>query len=185
METLDAPPSRSNAGLIKWVVLTGAESTGKTTLAERLAAYYQTVWVPEYVRLFVERKQALPELTDVPAIAQGHIDTADALARQANRVLLCDTDLISTCLYSTFYYGTCPDWIWRASYTRPAHLYLLAEPDIPWTPDPGQRDGPEARTRLHQQFADELVKRRLPHLRLPGPLDQRLSKAIQAIDRLL
>src|SRR5690606_12547633 len=60
------------------VVLIGAESTGKTTLATHLAAHYRTAWLPEYVRQFVEAKGASPVAEDVPAIARGHLAAARA-----------------------------------------------------------------------------------------------------------
>lgn len=166
------------------IVLTGAESTGKTTLAAQLADHYNTVWLPEYVRTFVE-ENGLPTYEDVARIAQGHLDQEARLLPSASRVLIYDTDLISTCLYSHHYFDRCPTWIEKASYEREADLYLLNEDDFPWVADPGQREGPDIRATLQAQFRHELDRRGLPHLPLNGPVAMRLRTAISAIDALL
>lgn len=169
---------------VKRVVLIGAESTGKTTLAERLAAHYDTVWLPEYLRAYVDQRGTLPVLADIPHIARGHIEREDALAARANRLLFCDTNLVTTVLYSNYYLGATPDAVRRLSYERPYDLYLLTEPDIPWVPDPGQRDGPEVRAHLHSLFVAELDRRGLPYTRVAGTYEERLCTAVAAIDRL-
>jgi len=170
---------------VKRVVLTGAESTGKTTLAQRLAEHYGTVWTPEYVRLFVEEKGRLPEASDVEAIARGHLAAKAALLPKARRVLFLDTDLVSSCVYNAHYFGHCPAWIVEASYARHGDLYLLAAADIPWTPDPGQRESPEVRELLQRRFEAELARRGVPVVTVAGPLEARLRTAVAAVDRLL
>lgn len=177
--------SLSTLAGVKRVVLTGAESTGKTTLARRLAAHYDTVWLPEYLRAYVEQKGALPDLDDIPLIAEGHIEREAALLRQARRVLFLDTDLVTTTVYSDYYLGATPAWVRQASYDRHADLYLLTEPDIPWQPDPGQRDGPEVRAHLHRRFEAELDRRALPFVRLAGAVQERMRTATAAVDALL
>lgn len=173
------------AGRLIRVVLLGAESTGKTTLAACLAAHYQTVWAPEYLREFVERKGALPEPSDTRLIAEGHLAQEAALAPQAHRVLFLDTDLISTCVYHRYYFGTCPPWLERRSAERSADLYLLTDTDIPWMPDPGQRDGPAVRAALHTLFRDELLARGVAHVLVSGSLEVRMATAIRAVDGLM
>ena len=170
---------------VRRVVLTGAESTGKTTLAARLAAAYDTVWVPEYLRRFVAEKGALPGPADMDAVARGHMAAEDALRPQAHRVLFLDTDLLSSCVYNRYYFGHCPAWIVEASRARHADLYLLAGTDIPWAPDPGQRDGPAVRAELQRRFEAELVARGVPFVHLTGTVDARLRRAMQAVDALL
>ena len=170
---------------LKRVVLIGAESTGKTTLAERLAAHYETAWAPEYLRTFVEEKGALPEPDDTLLIAQGHRAQEEALARRAQRLLIYDTDLISTCLYSRYYFGACPPLVEQWSHECCADLYLLTDTDLPWTPDPGQRDGPEVRAALHTLFRHELEARGVPFVLVSGSLEARMETAVRAIDGLL
>lgn len=170
---------------LKRVVLIGAESTGKTTLAERLAAHYDTVWAPEYLRAFVEEKGALPEPGDTLLIARGHRAQEKALARRARRLLVYDTDLISTCVYHRYYFGACPPVVERWSYEHSADLYLFTDTDVPWTPDPGQRDGPDVRAALHELFRRELEARSVAFVRVSGSVAARMATAIRAIDGLL
>ena len=169
---------------IKRVVLIGAESTGKTTLAEALAAHYETVWAPEYLREFVEQKGALPEPSDSRLIAEGHLAQEATFRPQAHRVLFLDTDLISTCVYHRYYFGTTLPWLERRAAERSADLYLLTDIDIPWTPDPGQRDGPAVRAALHAFFLDELLARSLPHVLVSGSTEARMETALRAVKAL-
>ena len=177
------PPASQSSSLYR-VVLTGAESTGKTTLAALLADHYGTIWTPEYVRAFVEEK-GLPTYDDVARIAQGHLDQERHALPRARRLLIYDTDLLSTYLYSHHYFGRCPAWVEQASYDHEADLYLLAGDDIPWMADPGQRESPALRATLQAQFQDELDRRGLPYIFLHGPVATRMETAITAIDALL
>jgi len=172
-------------GTARKVVLLGAESTGKTTLARRLADHYGTVWVPEYARLFVEQEKRQPTYEDVKVIALGHLHAVATMLPQARRVLLCDTDLIATYVYSRYYFGACPDWVELTSYEQHADLYLLTATDIPWEPDPDQRESPEARNRLQIHFVDELQQRGVPYIPILGSPDERLQAAVAAIDHIL
>ncbi len=107
------------------VAVVGSECSSKTTLAAALAAHYQTAWVPEFARQFVMDKGAAPDYEDVEAIARGQIVLEDEKADEASRLLIEDTDLFSTVLYSRHYYGDCPRWIEAALEKRAADLYLV------------------------------------------------------------
>ena len=170
------------------VVLTGAESTGKTTLAKRLADHYNTVWLPEYVRFYVKEyadESGRTTYDDIPRIAEGYLEQERQLLPHAHRVAIYDTDLISNYLYSCHFFERCPAWIEQASYDRAGDLYLLAGDDIPWEDDPGQRGSPEIRAALQIQFREELERRGLPYITLTGAIKSRLHTAISAIDALL
>ena len=167
------------------VVVTGSECSGKTTLAGALAAHYQTIWVPEFARQFVIDKGAAPEYEDVEAIARGQIDLEDERVDDASRLLIKDTDLLSTLLYSRHYYGDCPQWIEGALEKRAADLYLLADIDIPWVPDGEQRDRGERREEMHELFRCALDDRRLTFAEIRGSRGERLKGAVSCIDRLI
>jgi NadR type nicotinamide-nucleotide adenylyltransferase len=182
---METQPGRSRTGLIRRVVVTGSECTGKTTLARSLAGHYHTVWVPEYSREFVVAKRAPVGASDVPAIARGQIASEEALARRANRVLVQDTDLLSTIVYSRHYFGDCPSWIEEALEKRRPDLYLLADIDMPWVPEPDQRDRGDRREEMQGLFRDALRSRNVPFADIRGPEEARLGAATRAVDQMM
>ena len=166
------------------VVVTGSECTGKTTLAMELAEHYGTVWVPEFVRQFVEAKGSAPEYADVEAIARGQIALEDRMTAKAAEVLIQDTDLLSTVVYSQNYYGDCPGWIEEELEKRAGDLYLLADIDVPWSPEGDQRDRGDRREEMHELFRSALGHRGFRFVEISGILPERLEKAIATIDEL-
>ena len=171
-------------GLARRVVLTGSESTGKTTLTADLARHYDAVWVPEYARGYAAWKGAPLDAGDVEPIALGQIAVQDAALQRASRLLLLDTDLVSTAVYAGHYYGRCPDWVTQAVLVRRADLYLLCDIDIPWAADP-QRDRPHEREQLQALFDEALRSRNFPVVRIRGNWRERFDAARTAIDALL
>ena len=91
------------------VVLFGPESSGKTTLSKLLARHYNTVWVPEYAREYLQNKwnneRKTCEISDMLPIAKGQMKSENELAIKADKILICDTDLLETKVYSEEFYG--------------------------------------------------------------------------------
>ena len=166
------------------VCVTGPESTGKTTLARRLAALENTAWVPEASRLYAERVARPLDAADVTPIAHEHIALADAGATRARdrgaRLLVLDTDLLSTVIYARHYYDAAPRWIERAERARRADLYLLCDVDVAWVPD-GVRDRPTDREAMFGQFAHALARRNARVRVVRGGWDERWAIARQAV----
>jgi NadR type nicotinamide-nucleotide adenylyltransferase len=174
------------------VVVTGPESTGKTTLALTLARAYDAPCSPEYSRIYYdERLAADPRATldarDVEPIARGQIAVEDAArAVAAVRGASCvvhDTDLVSTVVYARHYYGACPAWIVDAARARRAALYLLCVPDVPWIPD-AQRDRPAQRDALFDEFRATLDALGCPILEIRGVWALRDARALDAVRAL-
>jgi NadR type nicotinamide-nucleotide adenylyltransferase len=134
------------------ICLTGPESTGKTELATALARELGTVWVPEYAREYAEQHGGDLTAADVEPIARGQIANEERLAPLASRVLLLDTDLISTVVYARYFYGSCPSWIVEEARARRADLYVLLDTDLPWQPDPARSAPGDAREDLFDAF---------------------------------
>ena len=180
------PPVRP--WFVRRVVLTGSESTGKTELAPRLAGHFGTVWSVEYAREHLHRKQRRTgrplDEGDVEPIARGQIELEDRQARKANRLLVLDTDLVSTVVYARHYYGTCPAWIERAARERLATRYLLLRPDVPWIPDP-QRDRGERRDELHALFRDTLAELGASVAEIGGDWPERFRRSVAAVEPIL
>jgi NadR type nicotinamide-nucleotide adenylyltransferase len=170
------------------VAIVGPESTGKTTLARQLAAHYQTLWVPEFARDYLDAKNAerpLDDITlaDIREIARGQVQSEERLARQANRVLFCDTELLTTRLWSEHFFGTCEDWLCRAASERRYDLYLLTDVDMAWVADP-HRAAPHLREQFLDRLRHELQLRERRFVTISGSPDERLRRAIDAIDSL-
>lgn len=168
---------------VKRVAIVGAESTGKTTLAGQLARYYRTVWAEEYGRVYLDMKNAPCELEDISRIARGHIENEDRLAREADRVLILDTELIITTLWSEYFFGECPEWIRREAARRRYDLYLLTSNDVAWVEDP-QRVGPKSRNSFYERVRRELESGDRRFEVVSGTGRERLDQAVRAIDSL-
>jgi NadR type nicotinamide-nucleotide adenylyltransferase len=170
------------------ICVTGPESTGKTTLARRIAELGGVEWVPEAARLYAERKGDALLYSDVSLIAREHLALADAAASRTGagdgRLLVLDTDLLSTVVYSRHYYGVAPRWVERAERLRRADLYLLCDVDVPWTPD-GVRDRPGNREEMFELFRRALQRRGARAIRIRGDWETRWRLAREAVSPLL
>ena len=164
------------------VVITGSESTGKTTLAHDLGAHFEAPWVPEFARSYADAQtlagRKLDE-TDVEPIARGTIERQDVALGLAPPVVFFDTDLVSTVVYARHYYGNCPSWIEAAARHRLGDLYLLCDIDVPWIPD-GVRDVPHQRTYMHTLFSEELNALGARVEVIHGTWAERLERAVAA-----
>jgi NadR type nicotinamide-nucleotide adenylyltransferase len=167
------------------VVLTGSESTGKSRLAAGLAARYAAPCSAEFARAYLEGKGAPLVAADVEPIARGQIATEDAALARAARLVLKDTDLISTVVYARHYYGACPAWIEAAARARRGDLYLLCHADVPWAPDGLQHDRPDRREEIHGLFAAALREFGARCATIRGAWERRRLLAEAAIDALL
>lgn len=163
------------------VVLTGSECVGKTTLAHDLARELGAVRGDEYGREYVDALGRFPDASDVEPIARGQIANQERALREANRVAIFDTDLVSTCVYAQHYYGSCPEWIVDESLRRRGDLYLLLDIDVPWIPDPPNRDRGHMRDAMQQLFRDALRAREIEYVDIRGGWDERRRAAIDAI----
>ncbi|WP_338356388.1 ATP-binding protein [Yeosuana marina] len=171
------------------VVLFGPESTGKTTLSRHLARYYNSVWVPEYAREYLqnkwneERKTCEPK--DLLPIAEGQMLLENKLAKKTDTVLICDTDLLETKVYSEAYYiGSCDPILEKHALENSYDLYFLTYIDTPWEAD-DLRDKPDEREAMFKAFENTLIKYRRPYVLLKGDKKERLELAVKHIDNLL
>jgi HTH-type transcriptional repressor of NAD biosynthesis genes len=171
---------------VRRVCLLGAESTGKTTLASALASAYDTLWNPEYGRVYTEvgRSPGAPwRGWEFEHIARVHCWYEDFLAGLARHVLFCDTDAFTTAVFHEAYLGSAAtgfDDVLERRYD----LYLVCGLDVPFTHD-GWREFEEQRRWMHDRL--------LAHVRasgslwrlLEGPHEARLAAAREAVDELL
>lgn len=170
---------------MKRIVLTGAESTGKSTLARALAAHYNEPCSAEFVRHYVDALEGELQAKDLEPIAHGQLGLEDASAAQAQRLVIHDTNLLSSIIYAEYYFDTKLDWIDAAFLQRDYSLYLLCMPDIRWIADEGQRESPAARDTLHGIFKARLDILQIPYIEISGSSESRLAQAVRAIDAIL
>lgn len=181
------------------IVLTGPESSGKSALARALADHMDGVLVSEYLRDYFDTIGGLT-LEDAIPVAQGQWvreeQGADA-AEEQDKLLVCDTDLVSSLVYSAYYYQdemNSPLWAlwekWSETHMQrllsgpfSPRLYVLCGIDWPWVDD-GQRDAPDLRDRFHCLFEKELQKRGCTYISVSGSLDKRMSAVLAQLVQL-
>jgi NadR type nicotinamide-nucleotide adenylyltransferase len=169
------------------IAIFGPESTGKTRLAEKLAAHFRAPLVAEYAREFWDEHGVIT-LEDMLPIAHRQWQREDEAAASAERLVICDTESLTTTLWSDLLYGSCPEELRRGAEQRTGNyaLYLLLDIDVPFAPDP-QRCFPDPadREKCMRLWRGALERRRLPFELIRGDWAQREQRAIAAIDRLL
>jgi len=166
------------------IVVTGSESTGKTTLAEQLARRYRAELVPEFVREYAEARHGVIDFADHGPIARGQMALEDAAIARGKPLVVQDTDLLSTVVYCEHYFGKCPAWIAEAARERAPDLYLLCEIDVPWVAD-GVRDRGHRRGEMQQLFRAAVNQSGAPVALITGDRSERFARATEAIDALV
>jgi HTH-type transcriptional regulator, transcriptional repressor of NAD biosynthesis genes len=180
MAMWDHLPPQVRPYYVRRVAVVGPESAGKTTLAESLAAALDTAWVPEFGRAFTDGRDARTlTLADFETIARGQIVWEDEIAQRANRVLVCDTELHTTCTWSDMVAGERPPWLTGAARERRYDLFLLLLDDVPWIDDGTRVLGDRRREHLRRlEHELESAGRRVARI---GGGDERLEAALRAI----
>jgi HTH-type transcriptional regulator, transcriptional repressor of NAD biosynthesis genes len=184
-----ALPAAVRAYFCRRVVVVGAESTGTTTLATALAEHYQTTCVPEYGRTWTEIRPG--GLTapwqssefDLVAAEQARLEDAAAGAARVP-VIIADTDVLATAIWHERYVGFSSPALNAFAGERVPDLYILTDCDIPFVDD-GMRDGEHIREWMDGRFRDELAAQPAPWLSVGGTLEDRLTRAIKDIDRMI
>lgn len=167
--------------LVKKIAIVGAESTGKTWLAEHLAQHFNCTWVPEYSRQYLTELEGDYTAADVEAIARGQLKLEDEIAAQATGPwLFCDTNLVVIKVWMDVAYGDTPDWIVQEILNRPYQGYILTDYDIPYEPDP-LREHPEMRDMLTAMYEATLEGFDLPFVKVSGSKQARLQQCIELL----
>lgn len=174
------------------IAVFGPESTGKTMLAERLAAQLGAPLVREYARERWDEQGGVLGLEDMLPVAQEQWRREDAAAEQAGATgapcVVCDTDALTTMLWSDLLYGTAPEALRRGAERRCRGyaLYLLLDTDVPFAPDP-QRCFPDAedREKCRRIWHGALERRGLPYVWIRGDWAARERAALAAIRQAL
>ncbi|WP_103865225.1 AAA family ATPase [Aquimarina sp. I32.4] len=171
------------------VVLFGPECTGKTTLSQQLASYYDTQCVSEYMREYLQEKwnktKKVCVFDDLIPIGEEQMRLENEAATKANKILFCDTNLLELKVYSEAYYdGAVPEKLNKISLENVYDLYLLTYIDIPWVAD-DLRDKPHEREEMFLRFKECLEHNNLPYIVIKGDKTSRFEQAIRHISQLI
>lgn len=169
--------------MIRRISVTGPESTGKSWLAQQLAAHFGEPWAEEYSRDYLNKLNRPYDFDDILLIAQGQFRLEEENAKKACTWLFCDTDFLVTRIWCLVKYGKSHPWIDQMADTHIYDHYLLCNTDLPWEPDP-LREHPELRNELMQLYLDELTLRELPFTVISGKGNDRLQAAVKVLNTI-
>lgn len=163
------------------IVVTGPESTGKTTLAMQLSDHFEGKYIPEFAREYIEKLPRHYTFEDVEAIAREQVSQYDETEEESGKFYFFDTWLIITKVWFHWVYRKQPDWLEDKIVGYPIDLYLLCRPDLPWEADAVRENGGENRLLLFEQYRSELIHYGFNFVEIEGSGDQRLKNAVTAI----
>jgi HTH-type transcriptional regulator, transcriptional repressor of NAD biosynthesis genes len=169
---------------LKKVCIFGAESTGKTMLTIKLARYFSTVYCEEYARGLIELLGNKVLYRDVEKFARGQKASEAALSRQANRILFCDTDIITNSIWSDALFQKTPEFVKQETDKHKYDLYLVPDIDTPWVDD-NQRFFPTKRKWFLNKCLHELNIRNINYKMVSGSWDDRFNQAVKYINPIL
>jgi NadR type nicotinamide-nucleotide adenylyltransferase len=165
--------------MLKKIVIIGPESTGKSTLSKALAEQLNTVWVPEYARTYLEQHGQAYHYEDLTAIAKGQLASEEEWVQQANKYLICDTDLYVLKVWSEHKYGQVDAFILEAIAQRHYDAYILCDIDMPWSADPlREHPDPEMRQYFYNIYKDIVLHSGKPFSIVSGHEEERLAQAL-------
>lgn len=170
--------------MLRKFAITGPESTGKSTLSKQLAEYYNCELVEEYAREYIDKLTHPYTQEDILQIAKTQKQIEFKKAKRADKILITDTELIVTKIWSDIKYQNCHPWIIENIEKQDYDLYLLCDIDLPWESDP-QREHPHLRKHLFNLYKQELESRNLNFKIISGEKNERFKKARQFIEAYL
>lgn len=174
-------PEALRPDFVKRVCIFGPESVGKSTMTKNLAKHFETVFVPEYARTFMETRDNELAESDLPAFARGMMASEEALSRRANRLIFSDTDALTTSIWSNWLYKRVPEEITALAMGQKHDLYLLLDVAVPWVAD-AQRYLPEERQSFLEVCRKELERLGRRYVLISGEnFEKRTAQAIEAV----
>ena len=160
---------------MKSLIISGPESTGKTTIAEYLSRSLNIGLIEEYSREYLERTQGKYDYEDLDLMAKEAYAIIDKI--EADKLIL-DTDILTYKIWSETKYAKTSNWIDAKIEKMDTGLYLLCFPDIPWIDDP-LRESRNDRHNLFRKYEQLLIKQNLPYFIISGSKKGRLKTALE------
>lgn len=168
----------------KIIVITGAESTGKSTLTEKLANHFKVPFIPEIAREYIENLEYKYSYNDVEAIAGIQIDQFKKLKDSDTEYIFLDTWLIVTKIWFEFVYQKIPDWLISEIKKTRIDLFLVCDIDLPWIADPVRENGGENRKILQEKYIENITLYNFDYKIVSGFDDNRFMNALKFVNEL-
>lgn len=168
----------------KIIVITGAESTGKSILTRQLSAYFKAPSFPEFPRLYVEQLNRPYNFDDVYSIALMQKAQMKIAKSLKNDFVFFDTWLVISMIWFDEVFGKVPSWIVETISESPVSLFLLCDTDLPWVPDPVRENGGEMREMLQMRYRKVISDLGFAYGEVSGYADERFKNALKIIQQL-
>jgi HTH-type transcriptional repressor of NAD biosynthesis genes len=175
-------PKEVRPYFVKKICFFGPESTGKSTMAEKMALHYHTTFVPEVARELITSNDITVD--DIIKIGIVQTERVKEKTNIANKLVFCDTDLITTKIYSQHYLNEVPQILNDLENEVSYDLYFLLDIDVEWVAD-HLRDFGDKRLEMFNLFKDELEKRGIDYIQISGNYKEREEKIKKIIDSIL
>jgi len=169
---------------MKKIVVTGPESSGKTTLVNTIEKKIGITGVPEFARIYIDQLERPYIKDDLVEIAKGQLKLEKKFNNKNETILLCDTDLLTIKIWSEYKFGCCDSSIKNKLMANLPDYYVLTSPDIPWEPDP-QRENPYEREELFKIYQKEIIALKTPFILVDGNPAQRMDQFLKLMNDIL
>jgi len=163
---------------MKKIVVTGPESSGKSTLCKHISESLFIPHVREFAREYIDSLGREYKEEDLTVIANGQLGLERDARSHTPTYLICDTDLLTIKIWSEYKYGKCDPIILDLYSNNLPDLYLLVSPNIPWKEDP-QRENPFNREELYSIYKKEIIKMNIPFVEIDGTEAERLESSMK------
>jgi len=187
IKTAAVPRQRAGCPRHVRIVLSGPESSGKSTLAAELATHFELPMAAEYARFHLEAGKPYPNtLDELAELARQHLVWQRALVPDDAPWGIFDTDLLNYWVWAGVAFGRVPEEIeqWLAAESH--HIHLLCKADLPWRADP-LREFPDLARRqdLFCRYQEELERREIRYFVIDGEGEARFAMAEEAFHSII
>ncbi len=163
----------------KIIIITGAESTGKSELTTQLANYFKVPYIPEYAREYIENLGRKYSYSDVEIIAKKQVEQLNMLQKTDSSVIFADTWLVITKIWFEVVFKTFPAWMDAELKKTTVDLFLVCDTDLPWVPDKVRENGGEKRLSLQQKYIETIKKYNFNFEVVSGQKETRFKNALK------
>jgi nicotinamide riboside kinase len=169
---------------LRTIIITGAESTGKSLLTEGLANHFQVPFIPEFARNYIENLGRSYNYNDLVLIAKKQIQELNEFQQKKLTWVLSDTWLIITKIWFEEVFGKSPVWLETEIKKTKIDLFLVCDTDLPWEPDFVRENGGEKRIYLQQRYIENIINYGFNYKIVSGKNEIRLQNALHYLKPL-